>query len=80
MGTSTKGIDSKAKVVTTKAGDKYNPSAKSAQANAVTWDTVTKALASGPQTVGSLQTLAKEKHNHAPFVGYCIRRGWLAVK
>jgi len=78
--TSTKGIDLNAKVTTTKLGDKYKPSANSAQGNAASWETITSLLAKGPQTVGGLQKALKENHNHAPFVGYCLRRGWLAIK
>lgn len=77
---STKGIDQTAKVAVTKAGEKYKPSASTAQSNGTTWATITDALAKGPQSVGALQKLCKEKHNHAPYVGYCIRRGWLQVK
>lgn len=77
---STKGLDLTAKVVVTKAGQKYSPSANTAQGNGATWETITAALAQGPQSVAALQKLAKDSHNHAPFVGYCIRRGWLAIK
>ncbi len=76
MGISTKGINSTAKITVTKAGLAYNPKANSAQGNAATWATIQTALKK-PQTVASLTATVKAQHNHAPFVGYCIRRGWL---
>ena len=78
MGTSTKGVKATAKIALTKAGQNYKPKANSAQANATTWATIQGALAK-PQTVGSLQALCATQHNHSPYVGYCIRRGWLKV-
>ena len=80
MGTSTKGLSATAVVTLTKAGTTFNPSATSMQANATTWATITGALATGPQTVAQLVTLCQQNHNHGNFVGYCLRRGKLAVK
>lgn len=57
----------------------YNPSANTAQGNATTWATIQKALKKGPQTRKQLTTLVTAQHNHAPFIGYAIRRGWLIV-
>ncbi len=68
------------KVVIGAKGAKYNPKSSSMQDNAATWATVQGALAKGAQTFGSLQKLCKETHNHGNFVGYAIRRKWLAVK
>jgi len=76
---STKGLDVNASVKVTKSGAKYNPSDKTAQGNGATWSTIKSALAK-PQTVKQLQAVCKEQHNHAPFVGYCIRRGWLEIR
>jgi len=55
----------------------YRPAANTAQNNTQSWATVTAALAKGPQTYGQLQTLLATAHNHSPFVGYAVRRGWL---
>ena len=55
----------------------YKPAKNTAQENTVTWATIQEALAKGPQTRAALETLVKEKHNHKPFIGYAIRRGWL---
>ena len=59
------------------AKKQYNPSPSTAQNNAQSWATVQGALAKGPQTRQQLQTLLQTQHNHAPFIGYAIRRGWL---
>ena len=79
MSTSTRNIKATAKVTISKTGAKYSPSAASAQNNKDSWDTLKNALKQ-PQTLGSLQATLKAQHNHAPFVGYCIRRGWLVAK
>lgn len=76
---STKTLKGTTKLVISKKGATYNPSAKSAQGNAATWATVTAACKK-PQTYASLMALVKAQHNHAPFIGYAVRRGWLAVK
>ena len=79
MGISTKGIAANTKVSLSKTGHNYKPRATSVQGNAATWATV-KALAAKPITIKDLQAQLKEKHNHANFVNYAIRRGWLATK
>ena len=79
MGISTKGIDAKTKVSLSKAGANYKPRENSVQGNAATWETVQK-LAATPIMIKDLQAQLKEKHNHANFVNYAIRRGWLATK
>ena len=76
MSISTKTVKLADKISITKIGAAYKPKASSAQGNAATWSSIQSALAK-PQTVGSLVNIVREKHNHAPFVGYCIRRGWL---
>lgn len=78
MGTSTKGIDKANVVSVTKLGAAYKPAATTAQGNATTWATIQTLLAK-PQTVASLTAAVAKQHNHAPFVGYCIRRNWLKV-
>ena len=78
MGTSTKGILATAKLTLSKTGANYNPKATTAQNNAASWATIVMALKK-PQTVASLTKIVAAKHNHAPMVGYCIRRGWLKV-
>jgi len=78
MSTSTKGLTTKSALVLTKKGQSYSPRATSVQDNAASWDLVKGAM-SKPQTMGSLQTLLKQR-NHANFVGYAVRRGWLAAK
>ena len=79
MSQTTKGLDLAKKVTITKKGETYKPSANSDQANAETWALIQGALAK-PQTVAELIAVCKAERNHAPFVKYCIRRGWLAAK
>jgi len=76
---STKGLKPNQVITLTKLGNNYKPAKNTAQGNATSWATVQKALAK-KQTVGSLTAIVKKAHNHAPFVGYAVRRGWLAVK
>ena len=78
MGTSTKGLNLASKVSVSKLGKAYKPAKNTAQGNGATWETINKLLAK-PQTVATLTAAIKEQHNHAPFVGYAIRRGWLQV-
>lgn len=80
MGTSTKAVLPTTLLVVTKAGLNYNPKATTAQNNHASWATIKTALKSKPQTYGQLMAIVAKKHNHAPMVGYCVRRGWLAVK
>lgn len=82
MQVSTRGLAANTVLVVTPAGKKYNPSAASAQNNAQSWGTVQAAIKAGKgtATMGALQLLCATQHNHSPFVGYAIRRGWLAVK
>lgn len=80
MGTSTKGIANTAKITVSKAGLNYKPKATTAQGNATTWATIQTHLKGNKAcTVGQLTALVAKQHNHAPFVGYAIRRGWLKV-
>lgn len=62
-----------------KAGKAYNVRAGTAQANDRTWQALQAVLAEkgGQATRADLQAAAAP-FNHVPFVGYCIRRGWLA--
>lgn len=62
-----------------KAGKPYNVRAGTAQANDRTWQALQAVLqaGNGQATRADLQAAAAP-FNHVPFVGYCIRRGWLA--
>jgi len=76
---STKAVKPTQVVTLTKLGNNYKPAKNTAQGNAATWATIQAALAK-KQTVATLTKLVTTKHNHAPFVGYALRRGWLQAK
>lgn len=61
-----------------KVGKAYNVRPGTAQDNARSWAAVQAVLAEkgGAATRGDIVT-AVQQFNHAPFVGYAIRRGWL---
>lgn len=61
------------------AGKPYNVRQGTAQANDRTWQALQAVLQAnaGQATRQQLQAAAAP-FNHVPFVGYCIRRGWLA--
>jgi hypothetical protein len=63
-----------------KAGKPYNVRPGTAQANDRTWAALQAVLQAnnGQATRADLQAAAAP-FNHVPFVGYCIRRGWLAT-
>lgn len=62
-----------------KAGKPYNVRPDTAQDNARTWDALSAKLsASGGQCTRADLVAVAQQFNHAPFVGYAIRRGWLA--
>lgn len=63
---------------TYKVGKPYAPRATTAQGNATTWAAIQAAMAAngGNCTMAQLQQ-AVAPYNHAPFIGYCLRRGWL---
>jgi hypothetical protein len=48
---------------------------KGVQQDTASWSKVAEALANGPQPLGEL---VKAVGTHKSFVGYCVRRGWLA--
>lgn len=61
-----------------KAGKPYNVRPGTAQANDRSWAAIQAALqAAGGQCDRAALQKAVEQFNHVPFVGYCIRRGWL---
>lgn len=61
-----------------KAGKPYNVRIGTAQDNARTWDAVQKCLTEkGGQCTRAELVAAVQQFNHAPFVAYAIRRGWL---
>lgn len=62
-----------------KAGKPYNVRQGTAQANDRSWQAIQAVLAAqgGQATRAEIQA-AVAQYNHGPFVGYCIRRGWLA--
>lgn len=62
-----------------KAGKPYNVRPGTAQDNSRTWAALSAKLAenSGQCTRAELVAVAQQ-FNHAPFIGYAIRRGWLA--
>lgn len=61
-----------------KAGKPYNVRPGTAQANDRSWAAIQAALqAAGGQCDRAALQKAVEPFNHVPFVGYCIRRGWL---
>ncbi len=63
-----------------KAGKPYNVRPGTAQDNARSWAAIQAVLANkgGSATRADL-TAAVTDFNHAPFVGYAIRRGWLTT-
>jgi hypothetical protein len=62
-----------------KAGKVYNVRPGTAQANDRTWQALQAVLqANGGQATRAQLQAAAAPYNHVPFVGYCIRRGWLA--
>ena len=79
--TSTKGLCPTTKLGLTASGKRYTPASTTAQNNKASWQliqkTLTTATAKKPVSVGQLQKALKVAHNHAPYVNYCIRRGWL---
>ena len=59
----------------------YTPNVNTAQNNAASWAVIQGALKGGkPVTRLALTQLLATQCNHAPFVGYAIRRGWLVTK
>jgi hypothetical protein len=63
-----------------KAGKPYNVRPGTAQDNARSWDALQKVLTEkGGQATRADLVAAVTPFNHAPFVGYAIRRGWLTV-
>jgi hypothetical protein len=62
-----------------KAGKPYNVRGGTAQDNSRSWAAVQSVLqANGGQATRGQIVAAVQQFNHAPFVGYAIRRGWLA--
>lgn len=62
-----------------KAGKPYNVRPGTAQDNSRSWAAVQAVLqANGGQATRAEIQAAVAQFNHAPFVGYAIRRGWLA--
>lgn len=59
-------------------GKPYNVRPTGQYNNARTWAAIQGALQQGPQTQAQLLAVVKP-FNHASFVGYAVRRGWLAV-
>jgi hypothetical protein len=60
-------------------GKPYNVRPNTAQNNAASWQAITAALQANGGTATRAQLLAAmQPLNHAPMVGYAIRRGWLA--
>lgn len=59
-------------------GKPYNVRPTGQYNNARTWAAIQGALKAGPQTQAQLLAVVKP-FNHASFVGYAVRRGWLAV-
>lgn len=57
-------------------GKKYGVRENTAQGNMESWGVLVQALSGGPQTRAQLESVLAPR-NHKPFVGYCIRRGWL---
>lgn len=63
-----------------KAGKPYNVRPGTAQDNARSWEALQKVLTEkGGQATRADLVAAVTPFNHAPFVGYAIRRGWLTV-
>lgn len=61
-----------------KAGKPYNVRTGTAQDNARSWEALQKVLVEkGGQATRADLVAAVTEFNHAPFVGYAIRRGWL---
>lgn len=61
-----------------KAGKAYNVRTGTAQDNARSWQALQELLQSkGGQATRAELVAAVTQFNHAPFVGYAIRRGWL---
>lgn len=71
--------------VLTAAGKRYTPKAKTRFGHHTNWQAITACLQAnkGAATLQQLQGLkaglpAAVQANHYPYIGYCIRRGWLA--
>jgi hypothetical protein len=61
-----------------KAGKPYNVRQGTAQANDRSWQAIQAVLqAAGGAATRAEIVAAVTPYNHVPFVGYCIRRGWL---
>lgn len=61
-----------------KLGKPYNVRPNTAQDNAASWQLITACIAANGGTATRAQLLAAmAPRNHAPMVGYAIRRGWL---
>ena len=60
-------------------GKPYNVRPNTAQNNAASWQALQACIAANGGTATRAQLLAAmQPLNHAPMVGYAIRRGWLA--
>lgn len=62
-----------------KVGKAYNVRPNTAQDNAATWQAICAALQAAPGNTLTRQQLHEvaAQRNHVPFVGYCMRRGYL---
>jgi hypothetical protein len=57
----------------------YNVRPNTAQNNAQSWQAIQACIqANGGQATHAQLLAAVSPFNHAPMVGYCIRRGWVA--
>lgn len=56
----------------------YNVRPNTAQDNAASWELIKACIAknNGSATRAQLLEAVKDR-NHAPMIGYCIRRGWI---
>ncbi len=72
------------KIKLTPKGKKYTPKASNVHQHQVNWQALNKALANGPKTYSALCGLqaslpAFNQANHAPYIRYAVKSGWLAI-
>lgn len=74
-------MPNKQKAPIVKMGKPYTPRSGTLQDNQQSWDSIQAYLKrrKGRCTLPELQEHLKTERNHANFVRYCVRKGWLVV-
>ncbi len=72
------------KIKLTAKGKTYTPKASNVHQHQLNWQALTKALGKGPRTYGQLCALQSKlpalvQTNHAPYIRYAVKSGWLAI-